>query len=107
MRRHPHVKETPKAHIKNAVHLKLLVELLEHRKIIKSDEYCETDRGLHRFIKNKKPGLLTEGVIPLHDNVRTHVSRGYVELPSSSGTSLSTHPIARTCHPAIFMRLIP
>ncbi|GFY75099.1 hypothetical protein TNIN_8061 [Trichonephila inaurata madagascariensis] len=57
--------------------------------------------------RKKKPGLLTEGVIPLHDNGRTEVSREHVELPSLSGTNLTTRPTAQTCHPAISMRLIP
>ncbi|GFW53271.1 histone-lysine N-methyltransferase SETMAR [Trichonephila clavipes] len=53
----------------------LLVEFLEHRKSINSDVYCETFRRLRRSIKNKRPGLLMEGVTLLHDNVRPHVSR--------------------------------
>ncbi|GFW06979.1 uncharacterized protein TNCV_3691751 [Trichonephila clavipes] len=53
----------------------LLVEFLEHRKSINSNAYCETLRRLRRSIKNKRPGLLTEGVVLLHDNARPHVSR--------------------------------
>ncbi|GFW98758.1 histone-lysine N-methyltransferase SETMAR [Trichonephila clavipes] len=53
----------------------LLVEFLEHRKSINPDLYCETLRRLRRSIKNKRPGLLTEGVVLLHDNARSHVSR--------------------------------
>ncbi|GFU75133.1 histone-lysine N-methyltransferase SETMAR [Trichonephila clavipes] len=53
----------------------ILVEFLEHRKSTNSDVYCETLRRLRRSIKNKRPGLLTEGVVLLHDNAHPHVSR--------------------------------
>ena len=49
-------------------------EFLEHRKTVNSDVYCETLRSLRKSIKSKRPGLLTEGVILLHDNARPHVS---------------------------------
>ncbi|XP_035232740.1 histone-lysine N-methyltransferase SETMAR-like [Stegodyphus dumicola] len=52
----------------------LIVEFLEHRKTINSNVDCETLRCLCRSIKNKRPGLLMEGVVLLHDNVRPHVS---------------------------------
>ncbi|PRD32520.1 UNVERIFIED_CONTAM: Histone-lysine N-methyltransferase SETMAR [Trichonephila clavipes] len=39
-----------------------------------SDVYCETLRRLCISIKNKRPGLLTEGVVLLH-NALPHVSR--------------------------------
>ncbi|GFY77193.1 mariner Mos1 transposase [Trichonephila inaurata madagascariensis] len=53
----------------------LLVEFLEHRKSIYSDVYCEAFRRLRSSIKNKRPGLLTEGVVLLHNSARPHVSR--------------------------------
>ncbi|GFY36318.1 mariner Mos1 transposase [Trichonephila clavipes] len=53
----------------------LLVEFLEHNKSVNSDVYCETLQRLRRCIRNKRPGLLTEGVVLLHDNARPHVSR--------------------------------
>ncbi|GFX13413.1 mariner Mos1 transposase [Trichonephila clavipes] len=53
----------------------LLMEFLEHRKSINSDVYCETRRRLRRSIKNKRPGLLTEGVVLLHDDARPYASR--------------------------------
>ncbi|GFV33640.1 HTH_48 domain-containing protein [Trichonephila clavipes] len=45
------------------------------QKSINSDVYCETLRSLRRSIKNKRPELLTEGVVVIHDNARPHVSR--------------------------------
>ncbi|GFS68706.1 histone-lysine N-methyltransferase SETMAR [Trichonephila clavipes] len=58
----------------------LLVEFIEHRKGINSDVCCETLQRLRRSIKNKRPGLFTEGVVLLHDNARPHVSRVTQEL---------------------------
>lgn len=37
--------------------------------------YFETLRRLCRSIKSKQPGLLTEGVITLHDKTRRHISK--------------------------------
>ncbi|GFW56812.1 histone-lysine N-methyltransferase SETMAR [Trichonephila clavipes] len=51
----------------------LLAEFLERRKIINSDVYCKKLRRLRRFIKNKRLGLLMEGMVLLHDNVRPRV----------------------------------
>lgn len=53
----------------------LLVEFLQHRRTINSDVYCEALRSLRRSIKNKRLGLLIEGVVLLHDNAHTHISR--------------------------------
>ena len=36
---------------------------------------CETIQSLRRFIKNKRQELLTENVVLLHGNARSHVSR--------------------------------
>ncbi|GFT38427.1 mariner Mos1 transposase [Trichonephila clavipes] len=52
----------------------LIGEFLEHRKSINSDVYCETLRRLLRSIEKKRPGLLTEGVVLLHDITHVHTS---------------------------------
>ena len=53
----------------------LFVEFLEHRRTITSDTYYETLRSARRSIKNKRKGLLKEGLVLLHDNSRPLVSR--------------------------------
>lgn len=53
----------------------LLVEFLKHRGSINSDVYCETLQSLCRSIKNKRPGLLTNGVVLFHGNACPHISR--------------------------------
>ena len=42
---------------------------------INSAQNCSTLTKLRKAIKNKRPGLLTRGVILLHDNIRPHVSQ--------------------------------
>ena len=49
--------------------------ILKHTGTKTSNMYCETIKSLRRFIKNKRQELLTEGVVLLHDNARSHVSR--------------------------------
>ncbi|GFT45434.1 mariner Mos1 transposase [Trichonephila clavipes] len=81
----------------------LLVEFLEHRKSINSDVYYETLRRLRRSIKNKSPGLLTEGVILLHDNARTHVSIvTQIELDKFKWETLDYTPYSPDMSPCDF-----
>jgi hypothetical protein len=34
--------------------------------------YCETLKELHRAMQNKRRGMLTSGLLLLHDNVHQH-----------------------------------
>lgn len=81
----------------------LLVEFLEHRRTINSDVYCETLRSLRRSIKNKRPGLLTVGVVLLHDNARPHVSRvTHAELAKFRWERLDHPPYSPDMSPCDF-----
>ncbi|GFW57490.1 histone-lysine N-methyltransferase SETMAR [Trichonephila clavipes] len=81
----------------------LLVEFLEHGKSINSDVYCETLRRLRRSIKNKRPGLLTEGVVLLHDNARPHVFRvTKMELDKFKWVTLDHPPYSPAMSPCDF-----
>ncbi|GFW43319.1 histone-lysine N-methyltransferase SETMAR [Trichonephila clavipes] len=84
----------------------LLVEFLEHRKSINSDVYCETLRRLRRSIKNKRPRLLTEGVVLLHDNESPHISRvTQMELDKFKWETLDHPPYSPDmppCDPHVF-----
>ncbi|GFT81558.1 histone-lysine N-methyltransferase SETMAR [Trichonephila clavipes] len=85
----------------------LLVEFLKHRKSINSDMYCETLRRLSRSIKNKRPGLLTKGVVLFHDNARPHVSIvTQMELDNSNGRRWKIRPTVRTCRPVTSISLV-
>ncbi|GFW20344.1 histone-lysine N-methyltransferase SETMAR [Trichonephila clavipes] len=81
----------------------LLVEFLEHRKSINSDAYCETLRRLRWSIKNKRPGLLKEGVVLLHDNAHPHVSRvTQMELDKFKWETLDLPPCSPDMSPCDF-----
>ncbi|GBN45050.1 Histone-lysine N-methyltransferase SETMAR [Araneus ventricosus] len=45
------------------------------RSTINSTQYCSTLTKLRKAIKSKRPGLLTQQAILLHDNARPYVSR--------------------------------
>uniref|UniRef100_A0A1B6DDI6 Mos1 transposase HTH domain-containing protein n=1 Tax=Clastoptera arizonana TaxID=38151 RepID=A0A1B6DDI6_9HEMI len=53
----------------------LLIEFMERGTTITSEVYCETLKWLRRAIQNKRRGLLTCGVVFLHDNARPHTAR--------------------------------
>ncbi|GFX72220.1 histone-lysine N-methyltransferase SETMAR [Trichonephila clavipes] len=81
----------------------LLVEFLEHRKSINSDVYCSTLRRLRRSIKNKRPGLLTKGVVLIHDNARPHISRvTQMELDKFKWETLDHPPYSSDMSPCDF-----
>lgn len=50
----------------------LLVEFMERGTTINKDVYCETLKNLRRAIQNKRRGMLTSGIVFLHDNARPH-----------------------------------
>ncbi|GFY56138.1 histone-lysine N-methyltransferase SETMAR [Trichonephila inaurata madagascariensis] len=53
----------------------LIVEFLQHKRMINSDVRGEILRSLPRSIKNKRPELFTEGMALLYDNARPQVSK--------------------------------
>jgi len=52
----------------------LLIEFMEPGTTITSETYCETLKKLHRATENKRRGMLTSGVVLLHDNARPHTN---------------------------------
>ena len=46
----------------------LLIDFLERGLTINTDAYCETVRKLRRVIQNKRRGMLSSGIVLLHDN---------------------------------------
>ncbi|GFV36791.1 mariner Mos1 transposase [Trichonephila clavipes] len=86
----------------------LLMEFFEDRKSINSDVYCETLRRLRRSIKNKRPELLMEVVVLLHDNVHPHVSRvAQMELDKFKWETLDHSPYSPDMSPCDFHVLGP
>jgi hypothetical protein len=77
----------------------LLIDFITQGTTINADVYCETVSKLRRAIQNKRRGLLSSGVLLLHDKATTtHCCSN-----NCSGKSSNTHPIALTLHPVTFI----
>lgn len=70
----------------------LLVEFMEKGTTINSTVYCETLRKLRRAIQNKRLGMLTNGVLLIHDNARPHIAARTRELLDQFGWDVFDHP---------------
>jgi histone-lysine N-methyltransferase SETMAR len=53
----------------------LLVDFMERGTTINAERYCETLTKLRRAIQNRRCGMLSAGVVFLHDNARPHTAR--------------------------------
>lgn len=70
----------------------LLVDFMPQGTTINSAAYCATLRKLRRAIQNKRRGLLSSGVLLLHDNARPHSADQTQELIRSFGWEQMDHP---------------
>ncbi|XP_023310469.1 histone-lysine N-methyltransferase SETMAR-like [Anoplophora glabripennis] len=70
----------------------LLIDFLPRGQTIKADAYCETLRKLRRAIQNKRRGLLSKGVVFLHDNARPHTANVTKNLLQGFGWDVFDHP---------------
>lgn len=70
----------------------LLVDFMERGTTINSEVYCETLKRLRRAIQNKRRGMLTSGVVLLHDNARPHTARKTGELLERFNWDIFSHP---------------
>ncbi|KAJ4425610.1 hypothetical protein ANN_27806 [Periplaneta americana] len=59
---------------------------------INANRYCETLRKLRRAIQNKRRGMLSRGVVLLHDNARPHTAASTRELLDHFGWEIFDHP---------------
>lgn len=70
----------------------LLVEFMQQGTTINAAAYCATLTKLRRAIQNKRRGLLTSGVLLLHDNARPHSAIHTQNLIRSFGWEQIDHP---------------
>ena len=70
----------------------LLVEFMQQGTTINAAAYCATLTKLRRAIQNKRRGLLTSGVLLLHDNARPHSAIQTQNLIRSFGWEQIDHP---------------
>ncbi|GFW48797.1 uncharacterized protein TNCV_4243771 [Trichonephila clavipes] len=69
----------------------LLVNFMPQGATINSGAYCESLRKLRRALQNKRRGMLSKGVLLLHDNARPHTSRTTRVLIESFGWEVLNH----------------
>ncbi|KAJ4437856.1 hypothetical protein ANN_13795 [Periplaneta americana] len=70
----------------------LLIDFLPRGETVNADRYCETLRKLRRAIQNKRRGMLTAGVVLLHDNARPHKARRTASVLTEFGWELFDYP---------------
>jgi len=70
----------------------LLIDFLERGLTINADAYCETVRKLRRAIQNKRRGMLSSGIVLLHDNARPHSAARTAQLLQQFRWEVSDHP---------------
>jgi hypothetical protein len=52
----------------------LMVEFMQQGMTVTSEVYCETYKKLCRAIHNKRCGLLTSGIVLIHENAHPHTA---------------------------------
>jgi len=70
----------------------LLVDFLPHGQNITVARYIVTLKKLKRAIRRKRPGLVDDQILLLHDNARPHSALRTVEAIQKFGWSVLPHP---------------
>ena len=70
----------------------LLVEFCPQGTTINAAVYCETLKKLRRAIQNKRRGMLSRGIVLIHDNARPHTAAVTQELLASFKWEQFNHP---------------
>jgi hypothetical protein len=68
------------------------VEFLPQGSTINAGVYCDTLKKLHRAIQNEQRGMLSQGVVMLHDNAYPHVAIAMQDLFATFGWKQFDHP---------------
>jgi transposase len=68
------------------------VEFIQQGTTIASEVYCKTLKELRSTIQNKRRGMLTYGVVLLHDNSRPHTAARTSALLEHFNWELFDHP---------------
>jgi hypothetical protein len=70
----------------------LVVESLPQGSTINAGVYCDTLKKLLRAIQNKRRGMLSRGVVMLHDNAGPHTAPATHDLIATFGWKQFDHP---------------
>ncbi|GBO29216.1 hypothetical protein AVEN_42414-1 [Araneus ventricosus] len=80
----------------------LLVDFMQRGTTINAVAYVQTLRNPRRAIQNKRRGMLTEGILLLHDNARPHTAAQTLALLDTFGWEVLDTPTTPTLCRAIF-----
>ena len=70
----------------------LMLDFKDPHITVNANRYKETLDKLQKAIKNKRPGMLSRGVILLHDNARPHVANTVKDALAQKGWEVLPHP---------------
>jgi hypothetical protein len=70
----------------------LCLENFVFRICVRAGVYCDTLKKLRRAIQNKRRGMLSRGVVMLHDNARPHTAAATQDLIATFGWEQFDHP---------------
>jgi len=70
----------------------LLIEYMEKGKTVNSEQYCNTLDKLRMAIRKRRPRLLSDGVILLHDNATPHTAAHTREWLDRHNWEILEHP---------------
>ena len=70
----------------------LHVDFLTRGETVNAERYCETLQKLRRAIQNKRRGMLSAGIVFLHDNARPHMARRTASLLQEFSWEVFNHP---------------
>ena len=66
---------------------------LTRRETVNNERYCESLQKLRLAVQNKWCGMLIDGVVLLHDNVRPHTDRWSTHLLQEISWETFNHPL--------------
>jgi len=70
----------------------LLVDFLPQGSTINAGVCCDTLKKLHHTIQNKRHGMLSRGVVMIHDNTHPHTAAATQNLIMTFGWEQFDHP---------------
>src|SRR5579862_8085227 len=70
----------------------LLIEYMEKGKTVNAEQYCNTLDKLRKVIRKRRPRLLSDGVILLHDNATPHTAAHTREWLDLHNWEILEHP---------------
>jgi hypothetical protein len=71
----------------------LLLDFMTRGATIKADSYCGTLASLRAAIRKKRPGILVDNVVLLHDNARPHVANSLINALWNVSFMLTLNPL--------------